>query len=134
METTNSGVVDPKDLQGAWQLVGGWVIDDKGNREKYQAGDMFNQIKVWSGNQFICVGKYKNGDKYFDNFACGKFSLDGKKYGEDFKYHATKSYVGSKINLSMEMKGDTLIQAWPADAMGNVDEGKSNCEKYIRIK
>lgn len=134
MNAATSGITDLKGLQGSWKLAGGWIIDDKGNRVKYQAGDLFNQIKIWSGNQFICVGKYKDGDKYFDNFACGKFSLDGKIYGEDIKYHAEKTVVGTRVNMLMEMKGDTLIHMWPADAMGNVDINKSSCEKYVRIK
>lgn len=134
METANSGVVDPKDLQGAWQLVGAWFVDDSGKKTLFQAGESFNQVKIWSGNQFICLGKYKYEGKDLDNFAGGIFSLDGRKYGEDIKYHADKSSVGSKVNMSMEMKGDTLIQIWPADDMGNVDKNKSNCEKYVRIK
>ena len=134
MEMTDSGVIDSKNLQGSWQLVGGWLVDNNGKRTEYQAGDLFNQIKVWSGNQFICVGKYKEGDQDHDNFACGTFSLKGKKYGEDIKYHATKSVVGSKVNMSMEMKGDTLVQAWPADDSGKINKDTSSGEKYIRIK
>jgi len=134
MEMADSGVIDSKNLQGSWQLVGGWLVDGNGKRADYQAGDVFNQIKVWSGNQFICVGKYKEGDQDHDNFACGTFSLNGKKYGEDIKYHATKSVVGSKVNMSMEMKGDTLIQAWPADDSGKINKDTSSGEKYVRIK
>ena len=134
METADSGVIDPKNLQGTWQLAGGWFFDNNGKRTMYQAGDPFNQVKVWSGKQFICVGKYKDGDHYVNNFSCGTFALDGKKYSEDIKYHVNPDDVGNVYNMSMEIKGDTLIQAWPADAMGNVDKNKSICEKYVRMK
>lgn len=134
METASSGVIDPKSLQGSWQLAGGWFFDNNGKRTVYQAGDPFNQVKVWSGKQFICVGKYKDGDHYVNNFSCGTFALNGKKYSEDIKYHVNPDDVGNVYNMSMEMKGDTLIQIWPADDMGNVDKNKSNCEKYVRIK
>jgi len=134
MEMANSGVIDSKNLQGSWQLVGGWLVDENGKRTAYQAGDLFNQIKVWSGNQFVCVGKYKEGDQDHDNFACGTFTLAGKKYGEDIQYHVSKSVVGSKVNMSMEMKGDTLIQAWPADDSGKINKDTSSGEKYVRIK
>jgi Tfp pilus assembly protein PilF len=134
METANSGVIDPKNLQGSWQLTGGWFFDNNGKRTVFQAGDSFNQVKIWSGKQFICVGKYKDGDHYVNNFACGTFALDGKRYSEDIKYHINPDDVGNVFNMSMEIKGDTLIQAWPADAMGNVDKNKSICEKYIRMK
>lgn len=69
-----------------------------------------------------------------DSFVGGLYSLNGKRYSEDIQYHVNKSAVGQKVNMSMEMKGDTLIQIWPADDMGNVDKNKSNCEKYVRIK
>lgn len=134
MEMADSGVIDSKNLQGSWQLVGGWLVDENGKRTEYQAGDLFNQIKVWSGNQFVCVGKYKEGDQDHDNFACGTFTLAGKKYGEDIQYHVSKSVVGSKVNMSMEMKGDTLIQAWPADDSGKINKDTSSGEKYVRIK
>jgi tetratricopeptide (TPR) repeat protein len=134
METASSGAIDSKNLQGSWQLAGGWFFDNNGKRTVFQAGDPFNQVKVWSGKQFICVGKYKDGDHYVNNFACGTFALDGKRYSEDIKYHVNPDDVGNVFNMSMEIKGDTLIQAWPADAMGNVDKNKSICEKYVRMK
>ena len=134
MEMADSGVIDSKSLQGAWQLVGGWWVDDQGKKMEYTGPAFFDQIKIWSGNHFICVGKYKNGDQFQNNFACGTFTLGGKKYGEDIQYHATKSAVGSKVNMSMEVKGDTLIQSWPVDDSGKIDNYLSSGEKYVRIK
>jgi tetratricopeptide (TPR) repeat protein len=134
MEMADSGVIDSKNLQGSWQSAGAWWVDENGKISEFKGLDAFNAIKVWSGNHFTCVGKYKNGDQYQDDFACGTFTLDGKKYQEDIQFHASKSAVGSKVNMSMEMKGDTLIQAWPADDSGKIIKGQSWGEKYIRIK
>ena len=134
METASSGVIDLKYLQGTWQLVGGWWFDNNGEKVGFAGKDLFNALKVWSDKYFTCVGRYKVGDKDMDSFVGGLYSLNGKRYSEDIQYHVNKSAVGQKVNMSMEMKGDTLIQIWPADDMGNVDKNKSNCEKYVRIK
>jgi Tfp pilus assembly protein PilF len=134
MEMANSGVIDSKNLQGSWQSAGAWWVDENGKKSEFKGLDAFNAIKVWSGNHFTCVGKYKDGDQYQNDFACGTFTLDGKKYQEDIQFHASKSAVGSKVNMSMEMKGDTLIQAWPVDDSGKIIRGQSWGEKYVRIK
>lgn len=133
-EMASSGVIDSKGLQGTWQLVGGWWFNNNGEKVAFSGKELFNLTKMWSGKYFACVGKYRVADKDLDSFVGGTFSLDGKKYVEDITYHVNKSAVGKKVNMLMEMKGDTLIQIWPVDATGKADKNKSNCEKYIRMK
>lgn len=91
-------------------------------------------VKVWSGKNFISVGRFKEDSVYKDNYAAGTYKLNGDQYEETILYHVNKQYVGKTIKMLLGIKGDTLIQTWPVDKNGQIDKSNYTIEKYTRIK
>lgn len=79
------------------------------------------------------VGCSKQDTTIADNYGGGNYSLEGNHYIEDISYHVNKAYIGAKPKMIMEIKGDSLIQRWPANNSWQIDEHNYNIEKYIRL-
>jgi hypothetical protein len=74
-----------------------------------------SDIKIWTKNYFISVGRFQIDTTVYNAYVGGKYTLDGNKYVEEIIYHADKDYVGRKVRLLLEIKNDTLIQKYSAD-------------------
>lgn len=130
----NAFVEDQRNkIIGAWKLVELRVISDDIVQYSTPGNISGSQIKMWSDDYFTVVGKYRiNGEQEQDNFVGGSYSLDGKRYIENIHYHTDKNYVGTNPKMIMELKGDTLIQTWPVDDDGIIDQNNYSVEKYVR--
>jgi len=93
-----------------------------------------SQIKVWSDEHFVFVGRFKVNEKQSDNFGGGTYTLEGSQYTETIDYHTNKQWLGKQYKMLIEIKGDTLMQTWPVSNMWNVDKSNYTIEKYVRIK
>ena len=125
-----------KPNEGAWNLVDWQVIAGDTVAEKFE-DFTGSQIKMWSGDHFIFVGRYKkiNDTTYSDTYGGGTYTLDGNHYVETVLYHDAHEWINSKPKMLLEVKGDSLIQTFPVDTNWQIN--KSNyvvVEKYIRLK
>jgi hypothetical protein len=120
--------------QGAWQFVKSQrVINDSVVNMfpgKYSGSD----IKMWSEEHFLVVGRFKMDTAFMDNYVGGTYKLEGNKYEESILYHVNKNAVGLTVKMLLELKNDTLIQTYPVDDNGIPVKGGYYIEKYIRLK
>jgi len=92
-----------------------------------------SQIKVWSDEHFVFVGRFKVNDKQSDNYGGGTYTLQGSQYTETIDYHINKQWIGKQYKMLIEIKGDTLMQYWPVNDMWKIDKSNYTIEKYVRI-
>jgi hypothetical protein len=121
-------------LQGAWKLVQVQQIENNKTETILPGKYTGEQIKIWSGSQFMFVGRYIVDTKTEDQYGMGTFKLDGSKYEEFLPVFSYKPWESKVIRLKMEMKNDTLIQTFPLNEKFETDENTTNIEKYVRIK
>ena len=124
---------DKTKLNGTWEVVSFEVIRD-GTATMIKSGDDDgSQIKTWSNQHFIFVGKFTNEDKVQHNFGGGTYNLKGNHYSEQIQYHASPLSVGKTVKMLLELKNDTLIQIFPVDENWNYDKNNCQIEKYVRL-
>jgi len=93
-----------------------------------------SQIKVWSDEHFVFVGRFKVNDRQSDNFGGGTYTLQGSQYIETIGYHTNKLWLGKQYKMLIDIKDDTLMQTWPVNDMWQVDKSNYTIEKYVRLK
>jgi len=123
-------------IEGAWSLVNYQSIaKDSVIIGRYIGKDVIgSQIKVWSDDHFVFVGRFKVGSKKADNFGGGTYTLEGSQYIETILYHINKQWIGTKPKMHVEIKGDTLYQTWPVNDLWQIDKSNYTIEKYVRLK
>jgi hypothetical protein len=92
-----------------------------------------SQIKVWSQNHFVFVGRFIVNDKILDNYGGGTYTLEGSQYIETIVYHKNHHWINSKPRMLLEIKGDTLYQTWPVNDMWQINKYDYTVEKYVRL-
>ena len=97
--------------------------------------DRYNvsQIKMWSGNHFSFVGKYRVDTTTTYRFGVGTYTIDGNLYVEDILYHFDAAYEGQKNKIWLEVRNDTLLHIFPVDDIGKPNQARHYIEKYIRL-
>jgi hypothetical protein len=120
-------------LQGAWQTVSIQEIDRDSVIWKIPGDISGNEMKIWSKNHFLFVGRYKEDSLFTDDYGGGIYKLDGNHYEETLLYHSDPKTVGSTLKMLLESKQDTLIQIYPFDENWQI-KSKHWVLKYIRIE
>ena len=119
---------------GAWKLVQAQGIKGDSVRTTFPTIWQGDQIKMWSEDYYIYVGKWKSNNREGDIFGGGTYTLDDKDYTEYIQYEFEKQYVG-KVNkgMTLYLENDTLYQTYhPIDTLGNVRNDVTLLEKYVR--
>lgn len=121
-------------IEGAWKVVG--FEHRSGDSLLYVLGDenTGNELKIWSKNHFIFVGRYKMDTAFIDNFGSGTYTLNGNHYEENLIDNADRSFAGKKIRLLFERKNDTIIQTWPADENWNINKSNYYVQKLVKAE
>lgn len=118
-------------IEGSWRMVyGDWMASDS---TTYPAQITGSQIKTWTKEYFTFVGEFKRGERDVEAaYGGGTYTLIGKHYTENAVYQYTKAYLNNEVRIVLEIKGDTLIQRWPATTDWKLP--KRHCmEKYVRL-
>lgn len=122
-------------IEGAWSLGYYQSIAKDSVIGRYIGKDVIgSQIKVWSNDHFVFVGRFKVGSREADNYGGGTYTLEGSQYIETILYHINKQWIGTKPKMLIEIKGDTLYQTWPVNNMWQTDKSNYTLEKYVRLK
>lgn len=119
-------------IEGSWRMVyGDWMASDS---TTYPAQITGSQIKTWTKEYFTFVGEFKRGERDVEAaYGGGTYTLIGKHYTENAVYQYTKAYLNNEVRILLEIKGDTLIQRWPATTDWKLP--KRHClEKYVRLR
>ena len=121
-------------LQGAWKLVQVQQLENSSFVTVIPGKYTGEQVKIWSRNQVMFVGRYFTDSGTIEQYGHGTFKIDGNNSEEVLNIFSYKDWEGKPVKLRMEMKGDTLIQLFPLNEKYEVDKNTSNIEKYLRIK
>jgi hypothetical protein len=122
-------------IDGAWSLVYYKTIAKDTVVGRYIGKDVLgSQVKVWSNEHFVFVGRFKVGTQLIDNYGGGTYTLEGSQYIETILYHINKQWIGTQPKMLVEIKGDTLSQTWPVNNTWQVDKNNYTIEKYVRLK
>ena len=120
-------------ILGAWKLVHAtWVHRDTliGEFPGTWSG---NDIKMWSKDYFVFVGRVKSDTTFSDSYGGGRYTLEGNRYTEYIQFHAWKPLVGDSARMILEINNDTLVQTWPVQADGQIDKSNFRRETYVRV-
>jgi len=119
--------------QGTWKMVQMQMIE--GGRVTNYFSDRYtvSQIKMWSDNHFMFVGKYKVDTVTTYRYGVGTFTLNGNLYEENILYHFNESYEGQKNKIWLQIRNDTLLHIFPVNDNGQPNQTRHWVEKYVRL-
>jgi hypothetical protein len=120
-------------LEGTWQMVYLQSISADTLVYEFPGNMTGSQIKMWSDEHFVFVGRYTMDTLTQDSYGGGTYTLEGNMYEENIIYHAGEDYVGQTIKMLVEISNDSLTQTYPVDDEGKVDESNCSVEKYVRL-
>ena len=120
--------------EGTWKMVRMQMIEGSKVTDYFSDRYKINQIKMWSGDNFIFVGKYEVDTATSYRFGVGKFTLNGNLYTEIIKYHFDPAYEGQTNKIWLEIKNDTLLHIFPVNDVGEPNKTRHWVEKYIRLE
>jgi hypothetical protein len=120
-------------LEGTWQFIYGKSVAGDSLVYEFPGNVTGDQIKMWSENHFVFVGKFDFDTTTIDNYGGGTYTLEGDRYEENILYHSSKSSVGQTVKMLLEIRNDTIIQTWPVSDDGETDQSNYNIEKYTRL-
>jgi hypothetical protein len=121
-------------IEGAWHVVSWEQMAGDSLISKFTRDYTGSEMKIWSKNHELFVGRYKKDTVFHDNCGGGTYKLDGNRYEETFLYFPDQKIVGTAQRLLLEIKNDTLIQTWPVDENWQVVKSKYNIQKLTRVE
>lgn len=122
-------------MDGEWMLAHEYEIANGVTTVLYPGDSEGNEIKIWSGDYWVLLGKFENDSGFTQVFGGGTYRLDGNRYEEIVHYHSAPEYLDQTVKLWIEVKKDTIMQTWPVDENGEViTSGSYYIEKWARIK
>jgi hypothetical protein len=117
---------------GAWKQHSSEIYTDDTLTEKDLITD--NNMKMFSEKNWEFI--LKSTTDSLTTYYCGggTYILNGKDYAETIEMHYFKDYEGKTLNMTLELKNDTLIQTWnPLDSTGMIDTHLRYVDKYIHL-
>ncbi len=117
-------------LEGAWDLV---YSEWPGHNLTFPDRIQGSSIKFFSKEHFAYAGKLNIDDVPMHFLGGGRYILDGNRYSEMIDYHRSEDIIGTTVRILIEIRGDTLIQKWPADDDWVLDDWH-NVQKYVRME
>lgn len=121
-------------LEGAWKLIEYKGISEGEIVWTLPGNAHGDQLKSWSGEYFMFVGKFVADSNTTINYGSGTYTLEGNHYTEHIDIHVSQDYVGTDERLILEFKGDTLVQINPVNDDWTYDKDNYRMEKYVRVK
>ncbi|MBN2481769.1 MAG: hypothetical protein JXB19_08520 [Bacteroidales bacterium] len=119
-------------LEGTWKLISHHYVSDTLTMD-FPGNYDVDMIKMWSKEHFVFVGWYRNDTMEMDNFGGGTYMLEGTGYQEEILYHTAKDWIGTTMQMVMEIGNDTLVQTYPVDENEQVDPGNYSQETWVKI-
>jgi hypothetical protein len=121
-------------IEGTWQFVSAKGMAGDTVKIQFPSTALTgSDIKMWSKNHFVFVGRFKRDTTFSNNYGGGTYKLDGNRYEESILYHTNTSAVGNKVKMLLEIRNDTLIQTYPVDDNGQIKKSGYYVEKYIKL-
>jgi hypothetical protein len=119
--------------QGEWKLVKCQYFNGDSLLGVLSDKEQFNQVKIWTENYFMFVGRYKSDTTFNDYYGYGTYTLEGNKYEEQITFHRDPELMGQKLRCFMVLKNDTLFQTFPVDENWEIEKNYA-IEQYVLLK
>ncbi|TVQ74366.1 MAG: hypothetical protein EA363_01785 [Balneolaceae bacterium] len=120
---------DKYPLEGAWRLAySQWPGHDMTFPDQITG----SSIKFFSKEHFVFTGRLFVDDVPMVYMGGGRYTLEGDRYSEMFDYHRSDDMIGTTTRILVEIRGDTLIQRWPANENWELDD-LHHMQKYVRM-
>ncbi|MCF8360662.1 MAG: M56 family metallopeptidase [Prolixibacteraceae bacterium] len=120
------------DIEGAWRYVLSLQIRNGTTFTLIDDSSNYDEMKIWSKDHFAFAGNQGFGSYPFGGN--GKYKIEGNYYEEIVLTAPLKKGNEPEVfKMRMELKNDTLIQIWPAEANGNYDPKNVNIIKMVRM-
>ena len=116
-------------LEGAWNLV---YSEWPGHNMTFPDQITGSSIKFFCKEHFAFAGRLFVDDVPMNYLGGGRYTLEGNRYSEMFDYHRSEDVIGTTTRILLEIRGDTLIQRWPANNDWELDE-MHHMQKYVRM-
>lgn len=120
-------------IVGTWKQVNFKVIKNGQMVSNVSHIGNGEQLKSWSKESFLFVGKAINNNTVNYTYGNGDYSLQGNHYTENIKVHVTPSYEGLSLKFHMDLKADTLTQIFPVKDDWSYDRKNCWIEKFVRV-
>jgi len=124
----------PNPIEGQWNLIYSKSVANDSVDGEFPATYQGSDMKWWSKDHFIFVGKYTQDTVTMDSYGGGTYTLNGTDYSETVQYHSTPEVVGMTYKMLVTVKNDTLVQIWPVMEDGKIDNSNYQLERYTRMK
>lgn len=121
---------DSNPLEGAWRLV---YSEWPGHSMTFPDRITGSSIKFFSSEHFAYAGMLLIDDVPMHYLGGGRYYFEGNRYTEFIDYHRSEDIIGTSVRIIKEIRGDTLIQRWPADENWELCE-LVHTQKYVRMK
>lgn len=120
-------------IEGAWKLIFAQKVTDGVVDFDFPNKVSGSSIKIWSGSHYTSVGKFQVNSSQINLYGGGTYSFEGNIYVEIIKYHFMPNSVGNEVKMILEIRNDILIQKWPVNTDGKIDDNNYFIEKYMRL-
>lgn len=118
-----------KKMEGTWKMLSYKVVNN--GKTAYLVG---SQLKTWTKNHVLFVGKFHvNGEDRY-NYGSATYSIDETHYTENFIHMVSGANEGKAVKVLLEIKGDTLYQTFPIKDDWSFDKNNYRQEKYVRAE
>jgi hypothetical protein len=123
-----------KKLEGTWKMVSFKGVNNGVVTNLVLGEKAGHQLKSWSKNHFLFVGKFNQDGEWIYNYGSGTYAIDGTHYTENIIDHTGKDAEGTTVKLLLEFKGDTIVQINPVKDDWTYDKNNYRIEKYVRAE
>ena len=126
------GCTPKNSMNGAWKVVS--FENKSGDKVKMKLNDNMtgDELKIWSKDHYMYVGRYKMDTTNFDNYGSGTYTVAGNHYVEmPIIASRNKNAKIDQIRILLDRKNDTIVQTWPADEKWNVDKNNYYIQKLV---
>ena len=120
-------------IVGTWKQVSFKVINNGQMVSNVTNSGNGEQLKSWSKESFIFVGKTLDNNNLSRSFGNGNYTLHGNHYTENIKVDVSPSYEGKTLKFHMELKRDTLIQIYSVNNDWSYDTKNCWIEKFVKV-
>ena len=118
--------------QGAWKLISTEAIIDDESHIEFPLTYSGFQYKIWTDKNWMFFSRWHQDTLSGEDYGGGDYTIDGNQYMEHIVYHSMQDYEGLSVDMTLEIRNDTLIQMYnPVDSLGQTIENQISVETYV---
>ena len=118
--------------EGAWKLLTTEVSSGGETHIEFPITYSGFQYKIWTDKNWMFFQEWSVDTASGEGYGGGSYTIDGNQYVETIEFHYAPEYVGLDVDMTLEIRNDTLIQIYhPVDSLGRTIEDEFSIETYV---